>query len=70
MDPSKANSDKKQEGASSHQIQAPTISLPKGGGAIRGMGVKIAFHSCLPWLNSKWLDMNNYSCEPTMKFKS
>jgi len=26
----------------SFQVQAPTISLPKGGGAIRGMGEKFA----------------------------
>ena len=26
----------------SHSVQAPSISLPKGGGAIRGMGEKFA----------------------------
>jgi hypothetical protein len=30
------------EGAAKNQISAPSISLPKGGGAIRGMGEKFA----------------------------
>jgi hypothetical protein len=36
------NKEKSQEKSSQHFISAPSISLPKGGGAIRGMGEKFA----------------------------
>jgi hypothetical protein len=37
--PSKEN---EKTGAKNGQVQAPSVSLPKGGGAIRGMGEKFA----------------------------
>lgn len=42
MDTSKQKGDKNESGAHGSQIHPPSINLPKGGGAIRGIGEKFA----------------------------
>ncbi|MEQ1660151.1 MAG: SpvB/TcaC N-terminal domain-containing protein, partial [Hylemonella sp.] len=42
MDDRKSDASAEQGAADSFAVKAPTLSLPKGGGAIRGMGEKFA----------------------------
>jgi hypothetical protein len=49
------------EGAAKNQISAPSISLPKGGGAIRGMGEKFAAH---PVIGTGFMTAHNRGTSP------
>jgi hypothetical protein len=42
IDSNPSKGDKQQASAENNRISAPSISLPKGGGAIRGIGEKFA----------------------------